>query len=151
MQPRPLTSPARWMGLDLGLRWWGISLSDVHLRTARPLAVLDARDRAAAVRRIRTWIQAYAVQRMIVGIPLRNGAWTTAAERVFHLCGYLRRRLRGVEWRFVDETETTWNARLLTPPGRRDDAWAAALILQRGLEHPDTLWTWKDLLRLRAS
>ena len=150
MQARAPVSPARWMGLDLGLRWWGVSLSDVYLQTARPLAVLDARDRDAAVRRIRTWIQAYTVRRVVVGIPLRTGQWTSGAERVFHLCGYLRRRLRGVEWFFVDESETSLDARLLTPPGRRDDAWAAAMILQRGLEDPESLLTWSDLLRLRS-
>lgn len=139
----------RWMGLDLGLRWWGVSLSDIDRKTARPLAVLPASDRPACVRRIQAWVRDYSVSRIIIGLPLYEGRWTRTTETVFVQAGYLRRRLRGLAIGFVDESETSQDARLYTAAGERDDAWAAALILQRALDDPAAVWSWDDVRSLR--
>lgn len=139
----------RWMGLDLGLRWWGVSLSDVARTTARPWAVLPASDRAACVRRIQAWVRDYGVTRLIIGLPLYEGRWTRTTEAVWAQAGYLRRRLQGVAIGFIDESETSQDACLYTAAGERDDAWAAAFILQRALETPQAVWSWDDVRALR--
>jgi hypothetical protein len=50
---------------------------------------------------------------------------------------------------FIDESETSQDARLYTAAGERDDAWAAAFILQRALETPQAVWSWDDVRALR--
>ena len=78
---------------------------------------------------------------MIVGLPLNDDP--TQAKKVRRFVRKLRQPVRGVRWRFVDETLSTFAARdKFQTAGLKVarsvvDASAAAVILETYLANPD--------------
>lgn len=134
----------RSLGLDLGERHTGVSVSDPRGMIAFPLTVIEHRDEEHVLSRVLQMCDERGVLRLVVGMPYsmdgREGsqaAWTRAlAEKLKARTG------RPVElW---DERLSTWSAeRALREvrSGRRKkdrahpDAVAAAYILQSYLDH----------------
>ena len=125
----------RWLGLDLGRRFWGLALGNPMSGTVQTLGVLESSDRERCLREIRRFLRDYDVRCIVVGLPLRNGGWTKTTETIYAQAKWLQRRLPRMTWMFVDETGSTMAGRKVLPGVRSDDV-AAAVILQRGWHEP---------------
>jgi putative Holliday junction resolvase len=75
-----------------------------------------------------------AIDRLVFGLPLRNGKLGSAARVVRRKALRLAEALN-LPCEFVDEAETTDEARSLRPGVKDVDALAALLILERYLDH----------------
>ncbi len=121
-----------------------MALSDPSGVLASPLTIIDRRDDSAALETITGIISQRDVGRVIVGLPLNmDGSLGQQAEKVTAFTQLLRRHTR-VPVEFRDERLSTVSARRLmsytkkTRRKQRDDAVAAALILQGFLDEGDS-------------
>lgn len=119
-----------------------MALSDTLGILASPLVIIDRRDEGQDVAAIIAIVNQHQVEQIVVGLPrLMNGSSGRQADKVEtfvqKLCGQTE-----VPVEFRDERLTTVSARRLMQAARtkktrgkvRDDAVAAALILQGYLE-----------------
>ena len=139
---RQLPTPSgRVLAVDPGDRRVGLAVSDPDRRVAHGLATFEARHGRNFIDHLRELLQAYAVDRIVVGHPLTmQGREGAAAERATRLARRLRRDL-GIDVELWDERLTTAQGeRLLrgerAPRGARDRI-AATLILQSYLDRLD--------------
>ena len=132
----------RSLGLDIGDKRIGVALSDPGGILASPFTILDRRSDAADVAAIIDIVSQQQVEQIVVGLPRSmNGSIGMQAEKVKSFAQKLCSRTE-VPVEFRDERLTTVSARrLMQSVGRkktggkaRDDAIAAALILQGYLE-----------------
>lgn len=135
---------ARSLGLDVGDRWIGVALSDPLGVLASPLTIIDRRDDSAALEAITNIISQRDVGRVIVGLPRSmDGSLGQQAEKVTAFTRELRRHT-SVPVEFRDERLSTVSAKRLMSYAKkarrkqRDDAVAAALILQGFLDEGDS-------------
>jgi putative Holliday junction resolvase len=133
----------RLLGLDLGEKRIGVALSDLEGMLARPLEVIQRRSRVEDFTAIGLLIEAWDVERVVVGLPLTaEGLVGPQARRVKRYTRELARTV-AVPIEFVDESFSTADALVkMREAGRsrrtqRDqvDAAAAAVILQSYLDH----------------
>ncbi|HRR27173.1 MAG TPA: Holliday junction resolvase RuvX [Acidobacteriota bacterium] len=138
-----MSTPGRWMSLDIGTKRVGIALSDPLGITARPFSVIPRKPRLFD--HIQTLVQEYEVRGIVVGIPRRTGGEETdLCDQVRQLASELEERL-GIKVRVFDERYSTKEAeRIMSEQGipirerrARRDAFAAAVILQWFLEEHD--------------
>lgn len=139
----------RILALDLGSKTVGLAVSDALGLTAQPLPTLRRRNRRADLERIRELVDAYQVERVLVGHPLHLKGY--AGERAREAERFARWLQRGLKLpvTLVDERLTTVEAEQLLrqgggrrPQTRRErqkhkqatDQIAAALILQTYLD-----------------
>lgn len=132
----------RILGLDYGSRRIGVAVCDELGMTAQGLATITRKNRAADLEQIAGFIRRYAVEKIVIGYPLR----LDGSEGI--QCGKINRFARRLEDRFSlpvilrDETLSTKEAeeilsqRGVRPEKRREviDRVAAALILQGYLD-----------------
>ena len=132
----------RSLGLDIGDKRIGVALSDPGGILASPFTILDRRSDAADVAAIIDIVSQQQVEQIVVGLPRSmDGSIGMQAEKVKSFAQKLCSRTE-VPVEFRDERLTTVSARRLmqsvgrkkTHKGARDDAIAAALILQGYLE-----------------
>jgi len=131
---------ARTLALDIGNRRIGVAVSDPTKLIARPLCVID-RARENALARVTAMVAEQDVDEIVIGLPLHSdGRLSGQAQQVQSFADGLRACL-DVPLRFVDERYTTQDAQAIISAnhGRkgnkmRDDAVAAAVILQRYLD-----------------
>ena len=139
----------RVIGIDLGMRWIGIALSDETGTIATPLAVAEGVEKALCL--LRKIIADDGGERIVLGLPRNmDGTLGPKAKEALRFADLLRDRL-GVPVEVWDERLTTVEAeRYLreadVPPRRwkeRVNQVAAQILLQsfldaRGLaDHPD--------------
>lgn len=132
----------RILGLDYGSRRIGVAVCDELEMTAQGLATITRKNRAADLEQIAEFIRRYAVEKIVIGYPLRiDGSEGIQCEKI-------NRFARRLEDRFSlpvllrDETLTTVEAdeilrdRGVRPEKRREviDRVAAAIILQGYLD-----------------
>ena len=129
----------RSLGLDIGDKRTGVALSDPLGILASPLTIIDRTDGKADITSILEIIEKNQVGRIIVGLPLSlDGSLSLQAEKVKNFTEELRTNTEiPIEYR--DERLSTVTARRLMreaekKPKSRDDAIAAAVILQSYLE-----------------
>ncbi|MFC2007866.1 Holliday junction resolvase RuvX [Chloroflexota bacterium] len=131
---------ARILGLDVGDRWIGVALSDPEGILATPLTIIDLNEEKTDMAAIIDIVNEKQVGRIIVGLPcLMDGSVGQQAEKVIAFARELGNHT-DVPVDFRDETLSTVSAKRLMQGGRkksgnrRDDAIAAALVLQDYLE-----------------
>ena len=133
---------ARILAIDFGTRRMGLAVSDVLGITAQGLPTLERRRLSADLEQLRSLVEEYSVERVLVGNPIgHSGAETAMSQRVAEFAEKLRRRLPcPVELR--DERLTSVEAnRTLREAGlsirkrqRAADRVAAVLLLQSYLD-----------------
>ncbi|MBI2859979.1 MAG: Holliday junction resolvase RuvX [Chloroflexi bacterium] len=129
----------RYLGLDIGDKSIGVALSDPLGMLATPLTIIERRDKSADLEAIASIIRENQVETTVVGLPRSmSGDMGIQAEKVSAFAEALRRHT-GVKLEMRDERLSTVSARrLMREAGKksreRDDAFAAALILQGYLD-----------------
>jgi len=130
---------ARSLGLDIGNRRIGVAVCDALKVIARPLDVIDRKHRDA-IGAIITHVQTQEVDEIVVGYPMNvNGTAGEQAHAVERFVASLEVRIK-IPIVFCDERFSTGEAREIMGAKRRrdssqpDDAFAAAVILQRHLD-----------------
>jgi putative Holliday junction resolvase len=133
---------ARILALDLGERRVGVAVSDPTGTLARPATTIDRASRQADFEAVCQLVQKYAVERVVVGLPLTlDGVEGPQARWVKRYSNALEQVL-DVPIEFWDERYSTSSAaEILRDQGRRGrearrelDAVAAAVILQSYLD-----------------
>ena len=133
----------RSLGLDIGDRWIGVAMSDPQGILASPLTIIDRTDETSAINTVLAIIEQNKVGVIVVGLPISmNGNIGPQAEKVQAFAGELSRRTK-VPLELRDERLTTVSAqRIMKLTGKdrkaRDDAVAAALILQEYLDEKNS-------------
>ncbi len=129
----------RSLGLDIGDRRIGVAMSDPQGILASPLTIIDRTDEPSDINAILAIVEQNEVGVVIAGLPLSlRGDIGPQAEKVSRFIRELSKHTK-VPVEFRDERLTTVSAqrlmRTLGKPRRaRDDAVAAALILQEYLD-----------------
>jgi putative Holliday junction resolvase len=130
----------RYLGLDVGDRWIGVALSDPSTSIASPLTIIKRTDDEADMQAINYIITENEIGKVIVGLPrMLNGSIGIQAQKVQAFTQKLRQQT-GAEIEFRDEWLTTVSARRIMhntgskKTGKRDDAVAAAVLLQAFLD-----------------
>jgi putative Holliday junction resolvase len=132
----------RSLGLDIGDKRIGVALSDPTAVLASPLTIINRQEDLVAIEAITSIINQHNVEWVIVGLPRSmDGSIGKQAEKVIAFTWKLRQHTK-VPVEFRDERLTTVSARRLMRASytkrarkkRRDDAIAAALILQAYLD-----------------
>jgi putative Holliday junction resolvase len=125
----------RILGIDAGERRVGLALTDEMALLATPLRVIErGRQTTPVIAEIEALVQAEAVAKVIVGLPLNaDGSHGRQAKRA-EAFGAILRRVLPIPVEFWDERRSTLEAHRLAreahlSPGHVD-ALAAAVILQ---------------------
>jgi putative Holliday junction resolvase len=135
----------RTLGLDIGEKRIGVAVSDPSGSVATPLSVLDAREVAADIAALRRIVEAYEVQRLVVGLPLTMaGDEGPQAREVKRIASEISEHL-GMAVAYQDERLTSSAAeRAMSETGAssrarrgRVDMVAATLLLQAYLDAQD--------------
>ncbi len=127
------------LGLDIGDRWIGVAMSDPQGILASPHSIIDRTGEQSDIKAILSIIEGNQVGLVVVGLPLSmNGSIGPQAAKVQDFVQELSKHTK-VPIEFRDERLTTVSAQRLmkmTKKGGRvrDDAMAAALILQEYLD-----------------
>ncbi len=125
----------RIMGLDVGSRWIGVSVSDPTCSIARGIEVLD-RKKHDPFQKIAELVEKYGVKKVVIGLPMdTRGGVSQFGEEVLSFGKALEKRI-GIEVVFVSEVYTTKEAERIV--GRRDkrklDLVSSEIILQSFLD-----------------
>jgi putative Holliday junction resolvase len=107
---QPRDSSGRVLAIDYGRRRIGLAISDELRMTARPLEMLQRKNRRDDLRRLREIVRREGVGRVIVGHPLHlDGRASEMGEEAAHFASRIAKELR-VEVELVDERLTSWEA-----------------------------------------
>jgi putative holliday junction resolvase len=150
-----VTLPGRILAIDYGRRRIGLAISDELRITARPLSILERKNRDETIRKLREIAREFGARQIVVGYPLNlDGTSGEMAEEAARFANRLQKEL-GVDVELVDERLTSWAAeQTVVETGRRSrrkgstshqshDDLAAAIFLRDYLE--------RDKLNRRAS
>ena len=138
MPSRRNGADVRYLALDLGTKRTGIAVGDDETGSAMPVAVIETPDEAALLAAIDNQIQEHGPDAIVVGLPLNmDGTEGTPAEAARALAERIAAHTT-LPVHVQDERLTSDAARRRmaeTGPvrGRRDDAIAAAIILEEYL------------------
>lgn len=138
MNPELITQTI--LAIDHGERRIGLAIKPAGEEIVLPLKIVDAEREDAAMEEIRGIIAGREVDIVVAGLPLASDP--TQAQRVKRFTRRLRSRIKGVRWRFVDESLTSEKAheleRAVRTAGRAKpiDDMAAALILETFIDSP---------------
>ena len=129
----------RSLGLDIGDRWIGVAMSDPQGILASPLTIIGRTDDSSDISAIVAIIDQNRVGMVVIGLPLSmKGSIGSQAEKV-QVFGRELSKSTKVLIEYRDERLTTVDARRIIKmnrksPKTKDDAMAAALILQGYLD-----------------
>lgn len=132
----------RLLGLDIGNKTIGVSVSDPLGITAQGVTTIIRASKAEDVEALKALIDKYDVEKLIVGLPKNmNNTLGFQAKRTMNYADYLKEAL-DMEVIYVDERLTTSGAEAVLMQGgvRREnrkkyvDKLAAVLILQTYLD-----------------
>jgi len=133
----------RYLGVDYGRARIGLSLSDPTGSLAQPLAIL--KNRPGVLEEIREITTSYAVERIVIGLPLNmDGEEGAMAQETREFASRLQ-KATGLPVETVDERLSSWEAHSIMKEAglnrkkrsKLADKIAATLILQRYLERKD--------------
>lgn len=133
------------LAIDYGLRRIGLAVKPAGADQALPLGIVPGEPTLRAVEAIRAVIADRAVTCVVTGLPLHDDPTQLRLTKKF--VRKLREEVRGVRWRFADESHTTGEAhhrrqeadlsgRAARGRARPIDDRAAALILESFLNSP---------------
>ncbi len=125
----------RIMGIDLGKRWVGVSISDPTGTIARGLCLIDTKkvDLLSELRRI---IEKYGVEEIVIGLPMdTRGGLSDYGKEVKSIGGIVQKEL-SVKVSFWNEVYTTKEAERLVGKRKKEkvDIIASEIILQSYLD-----------------
>jgi putative Holliday junction resolvase len=127
------------LAIDYGRRRFGLALSDELRVTARPLGIIERKNRGADLARIRDLCREHEVGEIVVGWPVRlDGTPGEMAQEAAQFAERLRKHL-GKRVELADERLTSWEAaqHAYDAGARRNreavDDLAAAVILREYL------------------
>lgn len=132
----------RLLGLDIGNKTIGVSVSDPLGITAQGVTTIKRASKVEDVEALKALIEKYDVEKLIVGLPKNmNNTLGFQAKRTMNYADYLKEALN-MEIVYVDERLTTSGAEAVLIEGgvRREnrkkhvDKLAATLILQMYLD-----------------
>ena len=129
----------RSLGLDIGDRWIGVAMSDPQGILASPFTIIRRADDSSDISAIVAIIDQNQVGMVVIGLPLSmKGSIGSQAEKV-QVFGRELSKSTKVPIEYRDERLTTVDARRIIKmnrksPKTKDDAMAAALILQGYLD-----------------
>ena len=132
----------RLLGLDIGNKTIGVSVSDPLGITAQGVTTIKRASKVEDVEALKALIDKYDVEKLIVGLPKNmNNTLDFQAKRTMNYADYLKEALN-MEIVYVDERLTTSGAEAVLIEGgvRREnrkkhvDKLAATLILQMYLD-----------------
>lgn len=133
---QPRSTPV--LAVDYGRRRIGLAISDAAGWTARPLATIERKGRAADMARLQRIAREHEVRQVIVGHPLQMDG--TPGEMANEAARFARRveQALALPVELVDERLTSWEARQWQAgPGksraRATDEIAAAILLEEYL------------------
>ena len=121
------------MGFDFGTKRIGVALGNTILLEAQALEIINSELRVVRFARIEALIKLWQPDQLVVGLPLTQDdqeQLTSVQSRRF--ANQLNGRFN-LPVHLVDERESSLQAQE-TVGSRPDDAWAAAVILQRYLD-----------------
>lgn len=130
----PSVLPLNVLAFDMGDARIGVAYKAASQSMALPIAVVPATPERHAFERLHRMIRDREVRMVVVGLPVHDDR--TQADRIRKSVRRLRKDVRGVRWRFFDETLTSSAAADIARElgegrhGRPDDDRAAALILE---------------------
>jgi putative holliday junction resolvase len=102
--------PGRILALDYGRRRIGLAISDELRITARPLEIIERKNRGDLMRKIRATAREHGARLILVGLPLNlDGTPGEMAEEAARFASRVRKEL-GIEVELVDERLTSWTA-----------------------------------------
>lgn len=133
MQPARLEQTL--LGLDFGLRKIGVAIGNTLTGRARALTILESTTRQRRFEQLAALFAQWQPDRVVVGLPLaKDGSEQHISRQARRFANQLRGRF-GVEVELVDERGSSLEAQKMVRAGEPDDAMAAAVILQRYLDH----------------
>jgi len=102
--------PGRILAVDYGRRRIGLAISDELQLTARPLKILERKNRSDVIRKIRDVARECGARTIVVGHPLNlDGTRGEMADEAARFATRLRKEL-GIEVELADERLTSWEA-----------------------------------------
>lgn len=131
------------MGLDVGTKRIGISMSDFLLLTAQPCETIAREPENEAVEKIAHLCEENSVKKIVVGLPKNmNGTIGNQAQDCMDFSDMLKKRLPGLEFIFEDERLSSRQAEsILALQGKKYtknkglvDLKSACIILQQYLD-----------------
>lgn len=133
---------ARVMGIDYGTRRVGVAISDELKLIAQGLETIEYLDEPTLLKRLKTLVQSYDVERVVLGYPLSlTGSITQSAQTVAGFAARLSSEI-GLPVELIDERLSSVQAQKIirergrTPSRNRPliDKVSAILLLQAYLE-----------------
>lgn len=127
------------MAIDLGDKWIGVAVSDPLRLIATPLLTRRCPDAEAIVDTVCNLVEQNNIKLLVAGLPCSpDGGIGLQAEKVNTLVQAITSRVK-IPVVFQDERFSTHQAQKIlkskkAKPGSRDDALAAAIILQEYLD-----------------
>lgn len=121
--------------MDYGAKKIGVALGDTDSGIASPWVILENQGHGDAVKQISLMCEREGVERVVLGVPrlLRDQSGENGQIRtVLRFADDLR--AHGIPVDEADETLTSSEARHYLQPGQKDDAVAAAIMLQTHLD-----------------
>src|SRR5690554_802336 len=128
------------LAFDYGLKKIGVAIGNTLTHQARPLSILRPVTKQQRFDAISALIKEWQPDKLIVGLPLTtDGGEQYASLRCRRFANQLHGRY-GLEVELVDERGSSLEAQDMLGNNDADDAWAAAIILQRYFDalHSDT-------------
>ena len=138
---KPLLQVKTVLGFDFGLKRIGVAIGQIITKTATPLPYLNAQDGAPKWENVKSLIEEWSPQLLIVGCPLHMDGSEQPLTKMAKRFG---NRLHGrfnlpVEW--VDERLTSYEAQLradeqgykLDSGEKNLDSYSATIILEQWL------------------
>jgi putative holliday junction resolvase len=112
-------TPGRVLGIDYGLKRFGLAISDELGVTARPLSTFARTNRRDDLRRLRLLAREHGVRCIVVGLPLHlDGAESEMATEASRFATRLAQHL-GLPVELADERLTSWEAAQHAPTKSR--------------------------------
>ena len=100
----------RVMGLDIGKKRIGISMSDPLLITAQPFDTIQRTPESEALNKIAELVKTYSVNKIVAGLPLMmNGDFGEQAQDCDSFGKKLEQKI-GIDVIFIDERLTSYQA-----------------------------------------
>ncbi len=138
-----LSTVSRALGIDWGEKRIGVAVTDPMGWTARGLTTLSRRKDAAELEEIARLVEELGVDRLVVGLPVRDdGSPSASTPKVLAYIERLRARFPGLPLETCDESNTSVEAnRILRERGytwqeskKEIDRVAASVMLQAWLD-----------------
>ena len=130
-------TPQTLLGFDFGTHKIGVAIGNTLTGQATPLEIIHAVGHERRFARIAELLRQWQPRRVVVGLALdRDGSEQPATMRCRRFANQLRGRF-ALEVVLTDERGSSMEAQALLGSNAPDDAYAAAVILQRYLDAPE--------------